>query len=59
MWLRVKGLTALRRRSRASVTRASGKPVLRPRYRLSLVKHQRSLTMFLLTRAGNPARSAP
>ena len=26
--------------------------VLRPRYRLSLVKHQRSLTMFLLTRAG-------
>jgi len=25
--------------------------VLRPRYRLSLVKHQRSLTMFLLTRA--------
>jgi hypothetical protein len=24
--------------------------VLRPRYRLSLVKHQRSLTMFLLTR---------
>jgi len=33
--------------------------VLRPRYRLSLVKHQRSLTMFLLTRAGNPARSVP
>ena len=33
--------------------------VLQPRYRLSLVKHQRSLTMFLLTRAGNPARSAP
>ena len=25
--------------------------VLRPRYRLSLVKHQRSLTVFLLTRA--------
>jgi len=24
--------------------------VLRPRYRLSLVEHQRSLTMFLLTR---------
>ena len=33
--------------------------VLRPRYRLSLVKHQRSLTMFLLTRAGNQARSVP
>jgi hypothetical protein len=33
--------------------------VLRPRYRLSLVKHQRSLTMFLLTRAENPARSGP
>ena len=33
--------------------------VLRPRYRLTLVKHQRSLTMFLLTRAGNPARSVP
>jgi len=32
--------------------------VLRPRYRLSLVKHQRSLTMFLLTRTGNPARPA-
>ena len=31
--------------------------VLWPRYRLSLVKHQRSLTMFLLTRTGNPARS--
>jgi hypothetical protein len=33
--------------------------VLRLRYRLSLVKHQRSLTMFLLTRAGNQARSVP
>jgi hypothetical protein len=33
--------------------------VPRPRYRLSLVKHQRSLTMFLLTRAGNQARSVP
>ena len=25
-------------------------PVLKPRYRLTLVKHQRSLTMFLLAR---------
>jgi mannosyltransferase len=39
--------------------------VLRPRYQLSLVKHVRSLTVFLLTRAplpvpgGNQARSAP
>jgi multiple sugar transport system permease protein len=33
----VKGEDALRRRSRASVTRASGKPVLRPRYRLRRV----------------------
>jgi hypothetical protein len=40
--------------------------VLRPRYRLSLVKHQRSLTMFLLTRgavagagAVTGARSVP
>ena len=32
--------------------------VPRPRYQLSLVKHQRSLTMFLLTRAENPARPA-
>ena len=33
----MKGEDALRRRSRASVTRASGKPVLRPRYRLRRV----------------------
>jgi hypothetical protein len=33
--------------------------VVRPRYRLSLVEHQRSLTMFLLTRTGNPDRSVP
>lgn len=37
-----------------SVTSAQA-AVLRPRYRLSLVKHQRSLTMFLLTRTGNQA----
>ena len=37
-----------------SVTPAQA-AVLRPRYRLSLVKHQRSLTMFLLTRTGNQA----
>src|SRR5262249_50703936 len=33
----VKVLTALRRRSRASVARTSGEPVLRPRYRLRRV----------------------